>query len=341
VVVEGYMDVIALHQAGFNGAVAPLGTALTPEQLGALWQLSPEPVLCFDGDAAGARAAARAASIALPLLASERTLHLAVLPAGEDPDTLLAKGGAGAMRAVLDGAQPLSAALYGLLAEGRPVGTPEQRAALRHRLEAAARAIPDKALAAEYRSELLDRFFAAFRRKGSKAATPPKLQRVPIDEEKTRIERARNLLAVLLRHPDLLKDVDEALAGLDLPEGHSIDLRASLLDHLAHAEVLDSEALLTQLATSGMGEAVAWALQRAGLTGAALPEAQPAEALGAWWHFFALLRGEADLLDDQNEAKRCLIETNDPAAAQRLIGVTNALITLRKGEAELAVGADV
>ncbi len=89
VVVEGYMDVIALHQAGFAGAVAPLGTALTAEQLEELWRLDPAPVLCFDGDAAGARAAARAAELALPLLAPERTLRLARLPAGEDPDTLV------------------------------------------------------------------------------------------------------------------------------------------------------------------------------------------------------------------------------------------------------------
>jgi hypothetical protein len=104
VAVEGYMDVIALHQAGFNGAVAPLGTALTTEQLEALWAVSPEPVLCFDGDAAGARAAARAAEVALPMLTPERTLRLATLPAGEDPDTLIGKQGQGAFEAVL-GAQ--------------------------------------------------------------------------------------------------------------------------------------------------------------------------------------------------------------------------------------------
>ena len=92
-VVEGYMDVIALHQAGFTGAVAPLGTALTVEQLELLWQVSPEPVLCFDGDAAGARAAARSAELALPLLSPERSLKLATLTAGEDPDTLVKKGG--------------------------------------------------------------------------------------------------------------------------------------------------------------------------------------------------------------------------------------------------------
>ena len=94
VVVEGYMDVIALAQAGIGGAVAPLGTALTEEQLEELWRLAPAPILCFDGDAAGSRAAARAAELALPLLAPDRTLRLARLPAGEDPDTLVRRQGA-------------------------------------------------------------------------------------------------------------------------------------------------------------------------------------------------------------------------------------------------------
>ncbi len=108
VVVEGYMDVIALHQAGFGGAVAPLGTALTEEQMEALWRLSPSPVLCFDGDAAGARAAARAAELVLPILAPDRTLQLATLPAGEDPDTLVRRQGAAGFQAVLNAARPLA-----------------------------------------------------------------------------------------------------------------------------------------------------------------------------------------------------------------------------------------
>ena len=92
IVTEGYMDVIALHRAGFNTAVAPLGTALTEVQLEELWKLAPEPVLCFDGDSAGERAALRAAERALPLLRPGLTLRFATLPAGEDPDTLVLPG---------------------------------------------------------------------------------------------------------------------------------------------------------------------------------------------------------------------------------------------------------
>src|SRR5579875_491518 len=107
VVVEGYMDVIALHQAGFGIAVAPLGTALTEAQLGELWRLVDEPILCFDGDAAGQRAAARAAERALPLLKPGKSLRFVTLPAGEDPDTLIQRQGVAAMREILEGARPL------------------------------------------------------------------------------------------------------------------------------------------------------------------------------------------------------------------------------------------
>jgi DNA primase len=260
VAVEGYMDVIALHQGGFGAAVAPLGTALTAEQLGALWQLSPEPVLCFDGDAAGARAAARAAEIALPLLAPERTLSLATLPAGEDPDTLLAKGGAGAVRAVLEGARPLSAALYDLLAEGRPAATPEQRAALRNRLEGAARAIADKALAAEYRRALLDRFFAHFRRRASKHS---QVTACADRRGKNPFGARAQPLAVLLRHPDLLRDVDESLAGW-------ISRRAIAMPPLLSVgpprprRRARLRSVVRSARTSGWAKRVTWALQGQG-----------------------------------------------------------------------------
>jgi len=337
VVVEGYMDVIALHQAGFAGAVAPLGTALTAEQLEELWRISPEPVLCFDGDAAGARAAARAAEMALPLISPERTLRFAALPAGEDPDTLVAKGGPAAFQAVLDAARPMHEALFGLLAEGRPLATPEQRAALRKRLVAAAGAIRDRALAAEYRRHLLDCFFAATR-VGPGARPPPRRPTRPaIAEGKVRAERARMLLAILLRHPWLLPQVEEALAMLDLPEGRPSELRAAILAWLGAAERLDSEDLIAHLRAQGLEEMLAWAFHPAGLPQAARKEALPAEVEEGFWHFFLRLRGEADLIQDQKEAERILLETNDPGAQRRLVLVTEALDAIRRGEDVAAV----
>lgn len=335
VAVEGYMDVIALHQAGFTGAVAPLGTALTAEQLEELWRISPEPVLCFDGDAAGARAAARAAELALPLISTERTLRFATLPAGEDPDTLTARRGPAAFQAVLDAARPMSDALYGLITEGRPAATPEQRAALRNRLSGAAGAIADKALGAEYRRVLLDRFFAASRtRPGAPGArpVPRRPARPAIEAGPVRTERARMMFAIILRHPWLLPQVEEAIGLLDLPEGPAAQLRAAILAWHVAAEPLDSEGLIAHLGHHGAEDAVAWALMPTGLPQAAGPDALPGEVEEGFWHFFLRLRGEAELIEDQQEARHSLAETNDPSAQRRLILVTEALDALRRGE---------
>jgi DNA primase len=335
VAVEGYMDVIALHQAGFGAAVAPLGTALTAEQMEELWRLSPEPVLCFDGDAAGARAAARAAEAALPLLSAERTLRLATLTGGEDPDTLVAKGGPAAFQAVLDAARPLSDALYGLITEGRPAQTPEQRASLRNRLSAVAATIPDKALAGEYRRALTDKFFAATRPtpRGSPARKVlPARPRPAIDPARVREAQTRALLGITLLHPWLLHEVEESLGLLELGPGMLSQCRALVFSWLAAADELDSGRLMDHLAKGGMGEFVASLLRDPGIPASAGTDAQPKDVLDAWWHFFGLLRGEADLAEDREAARKALAETNDPVAQQRLIRLTEALGALRRGE---------
>ena len=128
IVVEGYMDVIALHAAGFSGAVAPLGTAFTEAQIEQLWKLAPEPIVCFDGDAAGQRAALRAADRALPILAPGLSLRFAVMPLGDDPDSLVRKRGPEALRDVLRHAKPLSDVVWESEVVGRVLETPEQRA---------------------------------------------------------------------------------------------------------------------------------------------------------------------------------------------------------------------
>ncbi|HYX04082.1 MAG TPA: DNA primase, partial [Reyranella sp.] len=135
IVAEGYMDVIALHAAGFTGAVAPLGTALTESQMFELWKLADEPYLCFDGDNAGRRAAARAAERALPLLQAGKSLRFLALPAGEDPDSLLRTRGADAIRRILDLARPLADIVWEMEADGRATDTPERRASLQRAVE--------------------------------------------------------------------------------------------------------------------------------------------------------------------------------------------------------------
>ena len=162
VIAEGYMDVIALHRAGVRAAVAPLGTALTEEQLTLAWRLSDEPVLALDGDAAGRRAAARAARLALPGLAPGRTLRFALMPEGQDPDDLLREGGRDALRAVLAAAEPLAEVLWQAEVDGQPLDTPERRAALDARLREVVRAIANEDVRRHYAAFFRERRAALF-----------------------------------------------------------------------------------------------------------------------------------------------------------------------------------
>ena len=339
VVVEGYMDVIALHQAGFTGAVAPLGTALTEEQLDVLWRLSPVPVLCFDGDAAGGRAAVRAVEQALPHLTPERSLRLATLPPGEDPDSLLRRGGPAAFTTVLDGARPLGDTLFDLLRAGGAHDSPEQRAAFRARLLETANRIADKGLAAEYRRLLLDRFYAARpmpARRGGRAGAvkpPPVFHRPVPGVDTATAERARHLVAILLNHPHLLHDVEEAFGAVPLPAQHDI-LRRAILAWGISAEALDSAALMTHLTSVGLAAEAAQALSAvpAPLAGCASPDAMPAEAEAGWWHFFGLMN-PVGLDEEVASAMRDLGQRTDSALQRRLVTLVEARNALRRGEA--------
>jgi len=130
IAVEGYVDVIAMVTAGYAATVAPLGTALTEEQLALLWRMADEPILCFDGDAAGHRAAYRAIDLALPQLKPGKSLSFAALPQGHDPDDLVRSGGPGAIADVLAGARPLADVLWTRETESGRFDTPERRAGL-------------------------------------------------------------------------------------------------------------------------------------------------------------------------------------------------------------------
>ena len=154
IVAEGYMDVIALHLAGFTGAVAPLGTALTEGQLGEVWKLADEPYLCFDGDNAGRRAAQRGADRALPLLKAGKSLRFLALPAGEDPDSLLRARGPAAIESVLKLARPLSDVIWEMETEGKSTDTPERRASLQRALQQRVDQIADPVVRDSYRSDM-------------------------------------------------------------------------------------------------------------------------------------------------------------------------------------------
>jgi DNA primase len=171
ILAEGYMDVIALSEAGFAGAVAPLGTALTEEQLALLWNVAPEPVLCLDGDEAGTRAAKRAARLALPHLSPGKSLKFVFLPGGEDPDSFLRSQGTEPMRVLLEKAQPLADVLWAGETEGRDFSTPERRAGLEAELDQLVKAIRDPKIADYYKRDFGDRVFRAFKQRRPAASS--------------------------------------------------------------------------------------------------------------------------------------------------------------------------
>src|SRR4029077_10596778 len=163
IVVEGYIDVIAMVAAGFAATVAPLGTALTENQLALLWKMADEPILCFDRDKAGQKAAWRAADLALPHLAPGKSLRFALLPEGQDPDDLARSGGRGAIEEVISAARGLADVTWSREIEGGTFATPERRAALESRIRELSNGIGDEAVRRYYRqdfSERLQRTFA-------------------------------------------------------------------------------------------------------------------------------------------------------------------------------------
>jgi DNA primase len=251
IVAEGYMDVIALHGAGFVGAVAPLGTALTEGQLGELWKLADEPYLCFDGDNAGRRAAARAAERALPLLRAGKSLRFLVLPAGEDPDSLIRVRGADAIRRVLDLARPLSDVVWDMETEGKVADTPERRASLQRAVEQRVAEIADPVVRDYYRTDMRSRLGRlrrpdrppwrpgerrSFRGPGPEpapVAAGSAARRSSTDLDGSRQERA--LLGALIERPALLHILAEDLAALTITNAELGRLRSGLLDALSLA----------------------------------------------------------------------------------------------------------
>ena len=162
IAVEGYVDVIAMVMAGYEGTVAPLGTALTAEQLALMWRLNDEPILCFDGDDAGRRAAYRALDVALPLLKPGKSLKLATLPDGQDPDDLYRSGGREAIEDVLGAARPLAHMLWARESEAGAFDTPERRAALEARIGEVTNTIADETVRRYYRQDFSARLRQMF-----------------------------------------------------------------------------------------------------------------------------------------------------------------------------------
>jgi DNA primase len=287
IVVEGYMDVIALVEAGFSGAVAPLGTALTEDQLALLWKLLPppdardpsqdmNPILCFDGDNAGLRAAMRGIDRALPLLTPTQSLRIAFLPEGRDPDDLIKQSGKSGMDAILKQAKPMIDVVWDIALAGRNLRTPEERGALIANLKQRVSVIQHEGLRKLYSDEIQKRLSTLFEWKkeppvrqpfvprsgsghgagkgygqGRFAPTAPislAIRKQPPEAQKLR-EKA--LLAVMINHPTLFSDFGEdlALRSFQTPDFEALRQRLVEILSLDSSEPLDATELYRHLSS--------------------------------------------------------------------------------------------
>lgn len=286
VAVEGYMDVVGLAQGGICHAVAPLGTALTEDQIQLLWRMAPEPILCFDGDKAGLRAAFRAVERVLPLLKPGHSLRFALLPEGKDPDDLVREEGSVAMRAVLDAARPLAEMVWEKEIAAGTWDTPERRAALETRIEAVIGMIGDPKVRGHYAEDLRGRIARQFgrgeRRGGGQGGFAPNKRPFgaggfggnrpwrgrpsfgqgggfvpPVTPELRRSAIASGagggqgreglLVLTVLNHPELLENYAEEFSSVEIRTPALDRLRNEIIDIAALHAPLEREALKNHL----------------------------------------------------------------------------------------------
>ena len=283
IAVEGYVDVIAMHRAGLPHAVAPLGTALTEDQLALLWKIAPEPVLCFDGDSAGLKAAYRALDLALPLLKPGHSLKFALLPEGQDPDDLLKSQGADAVKQVVAAAQPMSDVLWQRALAENDRSTPERKAQFERDLRVLASQIGDETVRKHYLSDIAARLQALFQPAGGKGTRgafrpqrpwqagtkgkfgqkaweikgPPSPQLMALAGgnrlEQGAERRERMIVLAMVNHPELLHELLDEFAALEFNSRELDSLRTQIIDSAALGESLDAAGLKGHLRTTGLG----------------------------------------------------------------------------------------
>ncbi|WP_420584388.1 DNA primase [Ruegeria sp.] len=248
IVAEGYMDVIALAEAGFGASVAPLGTAITEHQLQLLWRISDEPIIALDGDTAGLRAAMRAVDLALPLLEAGKSLRFALMPEGKDPDDLLRAEGPGAVQSVLEGAIPMVKLLWQRETDGKVFDSPERKAALDKVLWEKIKVIRDKSIRSHYEQEIKDLRWQLFRpqrqpknrqwqprgkwQPQKPAATPGARASFLASSENADIQlREAAILAIAILNPKVVVQFEHELEDMECHDPDHANLRAAILRH--------------------------------------------------------------------------------------------------------------
>jgi DNA primase len=366
IVVEGYIDAIAVSEAGFPNVVAPLGTALTPDQCGLLWAMAGEPILCFDGDGAGRRAAFRAIETALPLIGPGKSLRFALLPEGQDPDDLIRLSGPAALAEHLKDTRPLADMLFLRETDEQGFDTPEQRAALERRLSEAVGKIADEPLRRHYQADMkrrLSAFFGDERERSARgyfgakqafgaqrrgAPFPPRGPRMGVAEaplapqsklgRKARLPaRETMILAITLGHPELIESHFEELAATEFTGAGVSALRDALLAAPADA-LMSSAALAEWLNCAGRGpdrERVVSAAARMPNWWCMRPEAAPSDADLVLRQSLALHRRAGALNRDLRLAERLLATEPNELNLARLLDIKANLADLADGEAAI------
>lgn len=348
VVVEGYMDVIALAAVGLDHAVAPLGTAITEDQIRELWRLAPEPVLCLDGDEAGLRAAVSAADRALPLLKPGYSLRFALLPAGEDPDSVVRHGGAGALKPLLDDALPLADVLWRNAVNRKALDTPERRAALERTLHELVGRIGDATVRGYYRDYVNQRLGDMFgdRRTPatSRSGTPGRrrggrgfARRLAGPKEGPSYRRERLLVVTILHHPELLDRLAEDFAEVLLTDAALDGLRTAILEIAGSVADLDSAALKYHLTDRGYA-AILEKFAGPGvvmLDWFARPEAASEDAAMGWAHALARHQRAVKLPEELEAAKRAFQADPNTETEARLLALKREEELVEGNEAQL------
>lgn len=355
IAVEGYMDVIALAQAGFENAVAPLGTALTESQLDLLWRMTGEPVLCFDGDQAGLKAAWRAADLALPLVQAGRTVRFALLPEGQDPDDLVKANGPEAFREVLAQARPLAEMLWLRETSGGVFDTPERRAELERTLRELTSRIKDESVRRHYSQDMRERVQAFFGRErprdnrfggqdrtgGGRGRPGQAAGRTPMTDSLARSALVKGnsgplplrdtaMLVAMVNHPTLMDDYFDAFEHMDLPHPELKRLHAALLDAVAHGIEHERAALIGVLEMAGLGGSwqAAVALVRRARLWPALEDAALDDAREAFNQLAALHSRTRELRAQRSSVEAALaeaVEGGEEQSCQHLLHVLNAI----------------
>jgi len=357
VVVEGYMDVIACHRAGI-AAAAPMGTALTEGQMELLWRLHPEPTLCFDGDAAGRRAAGRAIDRALPVLKAGRSFKFALVTGGKDPDDVLREKGAMALKDMLSQTVPLVEALFVRERDLEPLDTPERKAGLKGRLRTLAGSIADKDLAQAYRDDLLARLDALFaasrpawkpqgggegRGRGYGRFARPDIPQPPSAEGMAAARRLATsieglpaaLAKAALEDPHRIDDHLEALERHGFGDPALDKLAAEVVRLRITADSLDSEALQRHLRGCGYDSLLNDIDRAAAKSGAPFlkPDVTLAAARSQWSYVFEVQGRVAALEEAIASAKSSLAGGVDMASLRRLKSERDGLKrALRSGD---------